>query len=153
MNSRPFKQPPPRPAKQIGGEYRIRPRGIASASPREWFTARMPKTVTVEHEGYRRLVAALPCIRCLQFGRSQAAHPNTGKGASMKTDDRLVFPLCTDRPGYVGCHTLFDQHALYSKAMRRELEPEWGRLTREQIRSTGQWPTNLPEWAADKEIA
>ena len=144
---------PPRVAKQVGPEYTIRPRDIAaSPSPKAWFAEPVPKTVTVDHKGYRRLVAALPCIRCLRIG-CQAAHPNTNKGAGYKTDDRLIFPLCADGPGRVGCHTLFDQRALYSKEVRRELEPKWGRLTREQIRSAGQWPTNLPAWADDEVIA
>ena len=106
-----------------------------------------PKVVPVEHEGYRRLVAALPCKLCGIAGHSQAAHPNTGKGAGTKTDDRLCFPLCCDRPGVRGCHPQFDQHALMSKAARREIEPAWGADTRRQILAMNVWPKGLPLWS------
>lgn len=110
-----------------------------------------PKTEPARHEGYRRLVAALPCKHCGIAGFSQAAHPNTDKGAGTKTDDRLCFPLCTvhlGAGGYLeqGCHERFDQGALFSKAVRREIEPAWGADTRRQIEAMGQWPKGLPLW-------
>lgn len=98
------------------------------------------------HEGYRRLVALLPCKLCGIDSYSQAAHPNTGKGTGTKTDDRLCFPLCCDRPGVRGCHPQFDQHALMSKDARRAVEPAWGADTRRQITAMGLWPANLPVW-------
>ena len=103
----------------------------------------IPKDDAVRSEEYRRLVAQLPCKHCGVHGHSQAAHPNTGKGAALKTDDRLCFPLCCDRPGVQGCHPKFDQHALYSRAARREIEPAWAADTRRQITAMGQWPANL----------
>lgn len=81
----------------------------------------IPKVAPVRSEPYRRLVAALPCIRCGIAGFSQAAHPNTGKGAGTKTDDRLCFPLCACRPGVRGCHSLFDQGGLYTREQRRAM--------------------------------
>ncbi len=104
----------------------------------------IPKDGAVRSEEYRRLVAQLPCKHCGVHGHSQAAHPNTGKGAGLKTDDRLCFPLCCDRPGVQGCHPKFDQHALYSRAARREIEPAWAADTRRQITAMGLWPANLP---------
>lgn len=89
----------------------------------------VPKDAPTRDADYRRLVAALPCIACGAVGRSQAAHPNTGKGMGMKADDRLCFPLCADAPGVVGCHTRFDQGAMFTKDERREIEPRWGRET------------------------
>lgn len=113
-------------------------------------TGPAPKTESVRHEGYRRLVAAMPCKHCGIHGYSQAAHPNTNKGAGLKTDDRECFALCTVHPvggGLVtGCHELFDQGALFTKAVRREIEPAWGADTRAAIRASGQWPADLPEW-------
>jgi hypothetical protein len=107
------------------------------------------KVVPVESEPYRRLVAALPCRNCGVVGYSQAAHPNTNKGAGTKTDDRLCFALCAVHPeggGLVpGCHARFDQGALYSKAVRRELEPVWGADTRRAIEAAGAWPKGLPK--------
>lgn len=112
-----------------------------------------PKEAAVRSEEYRRLVAALPCKHCGIHGYSQAAHPNTGKGGAIKTDDRECFPLCTVHPvagGFVqGCHERFDQGALYDKAARRLIEPAWGADTRRQIKAAGDWPKGLPEW--DKE--
>ena len=107
------------------------------------------KENVVRSEAYRRLVAALPCKHCGIAGYSQAAHPNTGKGGSLKTDDRLCFPLCTVHPAsggdYVqGCHARFDQGALYPKAARRLIEPAWGADTRRAIVAAGQWPKGLP---------
>lgn len=107
-----------------------------------------PKDDPVRHEGYRRLVAAMPCKHCGISGYSQAAHPNTGKGAGTKTDDRLCFPLCTVHPGpfwalVQGCHADFDQGALFPKAVRRALEPVWGADTRRAIIAAGQWPEDL----------
>ena len=120
-------------------------RADAPASPVE-------KTQPVRHEGYRRLVASLPCKACGIVGYSQAAHPNTGKGAGSKTDDRLCFALCADRPGVRGCHSQFDQGALFSKAARRAIEQAWGADTRRQIDAMGQWPTTLPRMT-ETEIA
>jgi len=104
----------------------------------------IPKEDVVRSEEYRRLVAALPCIICGVQGYSQAAHPNTGKGQGIKTDDRLCFPLCCDRPGVQGCHPKFDQHALYTKEERRVLEPAWAAQTQARIIADGAWPAGLP---------
>lgn len=104
----------------------------------------IPKDGAVRSEEYRRLVATLPCKRCGIHGYSQAAHPNTGKGAGLKTSDTDCFPLCCARPGVQGCHTLFDQHALYTRAVRQVLEVAWAADTRRQITAMGQWPANLP---------
>lgn len=108
--------------------------------------APIAKEDAIEHEGYRRLVAALPCKACGIAGISQAAHPNTGKGAGIKTDDRECFPLCCDQPGRRGCHPQFDQGAMFDKPTRRALEPVWGADTRRQITAAGQWPANLPKY-------
>lgn len=95
------------------------------------------KIKPVRSEAYRRAVAALPCIRCGIAGHSQAAHPNTGKGAGTKTDDRLCFPLCACRPGVRGCHSLLDQGAIYSREERRELEAKWSRETQLKLEALG----------------
>ena len=122
-----------------------RPRSVMSGST----AGPVPKTETVESEAYRRLVAKLPCIYCCVVGYSQAAHPNTGKGAGMKTSDLDCFPLCADRPGVRGCHSRFDQGALFSKEKRREIEPQWGRQTRAAIVGLFGWPQGVPMKADD----
>lgn len=100
----------------------------------------------VRSEKYRRLVVLRPCIYCGIQGYSQCAHANQNKGAATKADDRMTFPLCADRPGVVGCHTQFDQGALFPKLARREVEAEWARRTRMQIESAGEWPEGLERW-------
>lgn len=111
--------------------------------------AAVTKDVSVRSEAYRRLVAALPCICCGFHGHSQAAHPNTGKGAGTKTDDRLCFPLCTETPGRQGCHSKFDQGAMFTKGERRAIEVEWAARTRARILADGNWPRRLPMMEAD----
>lgn len=102
-----------------------------------------PKQNAIEHEGYRRMVAALPCIRCGIWHQSQAAHPPpTGKG--IKEDDRECFPLCCTRPLITGCHVEFDQYRLIPTDLMRVQAAVWGRQTRNTIVSAGQWPRRLP---------
>lgn len=79
----------------------------------------------VRSETYRRLVAAMPCCWCGREGLSQAAHPNHGKGMSLKTDDRRCFALCADR-----CHPEFDQGSRLTREQRRDMADEWGEKTR-----------------------
>ena len=79
----------------------------------------------------------------------QCAHANTGKGASIKACDLQSFPLCTVHPGpdgtlVQGCHERFDQGALFSKLVRRDLEPAWIADTQRKIYSMGLWPKKLP---------
>jgi hypothetical protein len=104
------------------------------------------KDAPVRSEAYRRAVAGLPCKVCGIEGHSQAAHPNTGKGAGMKTSDTDCFPLCADRPGVQGCHQQFDQGAMFDRATRRTLEVDWAIATRCSIETLGLWPANLPRW-------
>lgn len=104
----------------------------------------------LRHEGYRRIVASLPCCACGIVGYSQAAHANHGKGAGLKTDDRTCFALCCDRPGVKGCHPKFDQYELYPKAAAALVAEAWGADTRRKIEMKGQWPADLPKWQADQ---
>ena len=102
-----------------------------------------PKQSVVRSEPYRRLVAAMPCIICGVSGYSQCAHINTGKGGGIKTDDRLCFAACCDRPGVQGCHPKLDQGALYPKEERRRLEVLWSQQTQDAIKKAGTWPAGL----------
>jgi len=94
----------------------------------------------VDSEPYRRYVASLPCMHCGYEGASQAAHANYGKGGASKTDDRTCFPLCTDTVGRNGCHPVFDQGALFQKEARRDIEWQWGQMTRQRIASDAKAP-------------
>ena len=98
----------------------------------------------VRSEAYRRAVAALPCVICKIAGISQCAHANTGKGAGIKASDLESFPLCACQPGRQGCHSKFDQGALYTKAARRLIEPAWIADTQRCIHTMGQWPKGIP---------
>ena len=107
------------------------------------------KDAPVRSEAYRRAVASLPCIHCKAPGYSQCAHSNSGKGAGIKASDLDSFPLCTVHPGadgrlVQGCHENFDQGALFTKAVRRELEPVWAADTQRRIKAMGLWPKGVP---------
>ena len=111
--------------------------------------AQVNKDAPVRSEAYRRAVAGLRCIHCGVLGYSQCAHANTGKGASIKACDLQSFPLCTVHPGpdgtlVQGCHERFDQGALFSKLVRRDLEQAWIADTQRKIYSMGLWPQKLP---------
>lgn len=137
------------PADRIPQAPRIKPvaqpltRPVRYAEPANDTVAPIAKEIPVRSEPYRRLVAALPCANCRIFGYSQAAHPNTGKGQGTKTDDRLCFPLCADRPGVRGCHAAFDQGAMFSRVGRQLVEQAWGADTRRIITAQGDWPAKL----------
>lgn len=105
------------------------------------------KDEAIRHEGYRRLVASLPCINCNKAGRSQHAHTNAGKAKGLKNDDRDAMPLCADEPGREGCHTKFDQYRLVpgGREAHVALGEEWSRRTRDLINEVGLWPDGLPQ--------
>ena len=118
--------------------------------------AQVEKSAPVRSEAYRRAVASLPCINCGVPGYSQCAHSNSGKGAGIKASDLDSFPLCTVHPGadgrlVQGCHENFDQGALFTKAVRRELEPVWAADTQRRIHALGLWPPGLPSPLFTKE--
>lgn len=105
--------------------------------------ASAPKDTPIRSQAYLRLVAKLPCKHCGICGHSQAAHANTGKGMGTKACDLQTFPLCADRPGQRGCHSFFDQGALFGKEARRLIEPAWVADTQRRIRAMGVWPPGL----------
>lgn len=119
------------------GAFRA-PEPVASAP-----AARVEKAAPVRSEAYRRAVASLPCVICRTPGNSQAAHANTGKGMGLKACDLTCFPACGPRPGVPGCHAALDQGALFTKAVRRELEPVWAADTQRRIHAMGLWPTGM----------
>ena len=120
------------------GAFRV-PGPVASAP-----AARVEKSAPVRSEAYRRLVAAMPCVICGMVGYGQAAHGSAGKGMGIKASDLELFCLCADRPGVRGCHSLLDQGALFTKAVRRELEPVWAADTQRRIKAMGLWPKGVP---------
>jgi hypothetical protein len=83
-----------------------------------------PKPVRYENESYRRFVAGHACFACGVPKLSQCAHANGGGGAT-KASDLETFPLCSTRPGEVGCHYRFDQCIGMTKAQRRVLTVEY----------------------------
>lgn len=112
------------------------------------FAATVEKENAIYHEGYRRLVAAFPCINCDKPDRSQHAHENDGKAKAAKLDDRRAMPLCCDEPGFEGCHTKFDQYRLIPGGRSAHIAQGrvWAAETRERIETAGLWPANLPKW-------
>lgn len=103
-----------------------------------------PKEAPIRSKAYLRLVAQLPCKHCGIWGFSQAAHANSGKGMAMKACDLQTFPLCADRPGQRGCHSQFDQGALFGKEARRLIEQAWVADTQRRIHAMGIWPSKYP---------
>lgn len=127
--------PPRRPERQWTGHTPdVRSAACRMADGVARMSVPVPKTKPTRDEAYRRFVASLPCAHCRIEGYSQAAHPNTGKAKGMKADDRLCFPLCCDRPGVKGCHAMFDQHQLFPREQRADVEREWALLTQEKLK-------------------
>lgn len=135
MRRIPLRKWQPKPAKQIDYTPTPRPVAVARTDLPARMCAPVPKIKTERSEPYLRLVATLPCCWCGAEGRSQAAHPNEGKGMGIKAPDVLAFPLCADQPEAVGCHTKLDRTGELPKDMRRELEQLWGLATRMKLRA------------------
>lgn len=115
--------------------------------------AAVRKEAPLRSEKYRRAVASLPCAHCGALGYSQCAHANTGKGAGTKVSDLDSFPLCACQPGRRGCHSIFDQGAMFSKEERRAREIAWIEQTQRQVLALGLWPkgVSLPRGVCIKE--
>jgi hypothetical protein len=108
------------------------------------FKGSFPKSHPVRSEPYRRAVAAMPCVICGMVGYGQAAHGSAGKGMGIKASDLELFCLCADRPGVRGCHSLLDQGAMFTKAVRHQLESAWAADTQRRIHAMGLWPKGIP---------
>jgi len=100
------------------------------------------KQAALRSDGYRRLVASMPCIVCGKAGRSQACHMNGGGGAT-KHDDRLIFPACADEPGRRGCHMVHDQGGQIEKVERRRLEARYVLATVNALFVAERWPEDI----------
>lgn len=83
------------------------------------------KTKPYRSESYRRFVASFPCFGCGIEGWSQCAHANHGKGLGLKVSDLETFPLCSVRPGHMGCHQMHDLCLDMTRDQRRELEAKY----------------------------
>ena len=120
------------------------PKTATSAPPSvPVFRRSIPKSQPVRSAAYRRVVASLPCVICGVPGYSQAAHGSgvgtaVCKGMGLKSCDLTCFAAC------VTCHHQLDQHALFTKAARHQLEPVWAADTQRRIHAMGLWPKNLP---------
>ncbi len=79
-----------------------------------------PKLARWESRPYRMFVASQECFGCGIEGYSQAAHENAGKGRGMKASDERTYPLCSTRPGKIGCHVEHDQCIDQTRGQRDE---------------------------------
>ena len=147
------KAPPPRPVKTIEG-YTPRPRAVAVAvaDTRARMVVPVPKENALQHAGYMDLVRRMPCAHCGRRGPSQFCHADESKGMSIKSDCRLGWPGCADRPGAVGCHTIVGSTGYFKREHRRHLEATYGEKSRRAIFESGKWPPGLPYWPADGAI-
>ena len=64
----------------------------------------------IRDKKFREWLSNLPCLVCKRPGPSQAAHVHLPMQKTLgdKEDDKNCVPLCADRPGADGCHTLLD---------------------------------------------
>ena len=83
-----------------------------------------PKPRRFQSESYRRFVASHACFGCGIEGYSQCAHRNGG-GMGTKHSDLETFPLCSNRPGHMGCHMQHDLCIDMTREQRRELEDRY----------------------------
>ena len=107
------------------------------------FRGSIPKSQPVRSEAYRRVVASLPCFACGIQGRSQAAHPNTGKTKGVKTCDSLIFPMCCVSGN--DHHRQFDQYELVPRADMQAYEEAAHRWTVATLQARGMWPASMPK--------
>jgi hypothetical protein len=108
-----------------------------------------PKENALVSEAYRRLVRAMPCIRCGHPPQSQFCHADLGKGMGLKTDDRRGWPGCGPHDGQPGCHHYLGTSGKLPKAVRRALEHDYAVKTRAAIVAAGTWPKGLPVWGEE----
>lgn len=99
-----------------------------------------PKSRMKRNRQYREWVAGLPCAHCGIEGFSNACHGDEGKGERLKADDDTCWPGCVDRPGIIGCHTLFGATGKLGREERRRLERAYAAETQRLARESGHWP-------------
>lgn len=100
----------------------------------------IPKAKQFRDGKYLRLIASMPCFSCGVEGRSQAAHsnlPKHGKGWAQKASDYATFPLCCERPGVVGCHSLFDQGVIVTKLNKEAMTDFWVASAQKRAKAAG----------------
>ena len=100
----------------------------------------VPKMTYLRSEEYRRFVASHACFACGIAGWSQCAHPNQpkfGKGGHIKASDEFCFPLCSTRPGHVGCHVMHDLSLDSTRGERNEAEDRYVERMQALARAAG----------------
>lgn len=84
----------------------IKPLHRGVIAPIAGFTPAPKPPEPVRSDRYRRLVAMFACKFCGVAGHSQAAHPNTGKGAGTKTASAFRFaPTARASAAATACST------------------------------------------------
>lgn len=123
---------PPKSPRQFNSTLPARTARLASSkSPARapMTRKRRPKSETLRiygDEDRRAWIKSLPCAGCGVVGFSENAHVCGNAGAGRKANADTIAPLCRDRPGVTGCHTLYDQHKrpFVSEASRRRIRAE-----------------------------
>ena len=136
-----FRRPVPR-SKQYGASNPSAPRAqpVRVYDGRARLCMPVPKEYVKRSREYLFWVASQPCAHCGLGAPSQAAHADEGKGMALKSGDDTAFPLCADRPGTVGCHSLIGASGKWSRDERRALEIEYGSKTRAKAIADGAFP-------------
>jgi hypothetical protein len=102
-----------------------------------------PKVAIWRSRPYRMWVASQPCFGCGIEGYSQCAHENAGKGRGLKSGDDRTFPLCSARPGKIGCHQEHDLCIDQTRAMRDADARVWVARMQYDARKAG-WKLPMP---------
>jgi hypothetical protein len=100
---------------------------------------------TMGSRARREFVASLPCSACGIHGYSQNAHLQGSAGMGVKKSADTIGPLCGDRYGVTGCHTLFDRHRGQFDARFPTYEPAWVALRTERLWQQHQQSKHAPE--------
>lgn len=153
-----FARPAPKPAKVYEVHTpRARECAVYDGKARLTLSLPRPKDNAIQHRGYMDAVRRMACAHCGRAGPSQFCHSdlggngNGGKGAHYKSDCRLGWPGCADRPGARGCHSLIGSAGTFTRFVRHRLEAELSRKTRADVVASGQWPKDLPLWVEEVE--
>jgi hypothetical protein len=102
----------------------------------------------------RQFVATLPCAACGIVGYSANAHLLGTGGMGRKRSADTIGPLCADRSGVTGCHTLYDAFPWTFRERFPDFDPEWVAMQTERrwqqsLRAPEPVGTILPRVLAD----
>lgn len=133
-------QRPPRPAKQLGDGYTLRPRAVSEAWSDHRARMTVGKFVYVRDEAFQLMCRGMTCKHCGRGGPDAGvtwAHSNQGQhghGRAIKASDIFVAALCWT------CHGRLDQGGDWTQAERVAVWDAAHRLTVALAVELETWP-------------